>query len=257
VGLEASSWLHLIQDGDPMPLLPRCCASLSTAAEARPHAADPTLSALAEADRRGGRLARSRQRLPLVPARQTPQTSLVPYVLEEAHEVGRFAIAMADDGHSARNWDPLLQVVLARPDSPARRSLRSGAIARGISAKLIRRHPHVFAGAVAADTAAVRGQAGGDQGEEASARAASPRQQQRQSPLSDRLAKAKCAANPPWAGAMTISPKKAASAGSSGTTWAGCGRSAGGAGRASGGGRGQRATGPRPEETRRCCCSPW
>jgi len=23
VGLEASSWLHLIQDGDPMPRLPR------------------------------------------------------------------------------------------------------------------------------------------------------------------------------------------------------------------------------------------
>jgi len=28
VGIEASSWLHLVQDGDPMPRLPRLLRAL-------------------------------------------------------------------------------------------------------------------------------------------------------------------------------------------------------------------------------------
>ena len=70
--------------------------------------------------------------------------SLVPYVLEEAHEVAD-AIRHGDDRHLAEELgDLLLQVVLhARIASEAGR-FDLEQIARGISAKLIRRHPHVF-----------------------------------------------------------------------------------------------------------------
>jgi XTP/dITP diphosphohydrolase len=83
-------------------------------------------------------------------------------------------------------------------------------VARGISAKLMRRHPHVFGAAEARDSAAVRlhweaiklrEQAGADP--EAPAFPVGP------SPLSDRLA-GKVRGMPALAGAMTISRKAAA-----------------------------------------------
>ncbi len=136
--------------------------------------------------------------------------SLIPYVLEEAHEVAD-AIRHGNDAHLAEELgDLLLQVVLhARIASESGR-FDFAAVARGISAKLVRRHPHVFGAAEARDSAAVRRhweaiklreQAGADP--EAPAFPAGP------SPLSDRLA-GKVRGMPALAGAMTISRKAAA-----------------------------------------------
>jgi XTP/dITP diphosphohydrolase len=136
--------------------------------------------------------------------------SLIPYVLEEAHEVAD-AIRHGNDAHLAEELgDLLLQVVLhARIASESGR-FDFAAVARGISAKLVRRHPHVFGTAQARDSAAVRRhweaiklreQAGADP--EAPPFPAGP------SPLSDRLA-GKVRGMPALAGAMTISRKAAA-----------------------------------------------
>ena len=82
--------------------------------------------------------------------------SLVPYVLEEAHEVAD-AIRHGDDRHLAEELgDLLLQVVLHARIASEEGRFDLETIAAGITAKLIRRHPHVFAGAEATDSAAVR-----------------------------------------------------------------------------------------------------
>ena len=134
--------------------------------------------------------------------------SLVPYVLEEAHEVAD-AIRHGDDRHLAEELgDLLLQVVLHARIAAEDGRFDLESIARGISAKLIRRHPHVFADAEAADSAAVKvhweaiKQA---EQEEARGTEATPSA----SPLSDRLA-GKVRGQPALAGAMTISRKAAA-----------------------------------------------
>ena len=146
--------------------------------------------------------------------------SLVPYVLEEAHEVAD-AIRHGDDRHLAEELgDLLLQVVLhARIASEAGR-FDLAQIASGISAKLIRRHPHVFGDAEASDSAAVKAsweaikaaeraaQTAAASGPGGEGSAASPPSA---SPLSDRLA-GKVRGQAALAGAMTIS-KKAAAAG--------------------------------------------
>jgi len=137
--------------------------------------------------------------------------SLIPYVLEEAHEVAD-AIRHGNDDHLAEELgDLLLQVVLhARIASESGR-FDFAAVARGISAKLVRRHPHVFGTAEARDSASVRlhweaiklrEQAEREHSDSAAA-AAGP------SPLSDRLA-GKVRGMPALAGAMTISRKAAA-----------------------------------------------
>ena len=135
--------------------------------------------------------------------------TLIPYVLEEAHEVAD-AIRCGDDTHLVEELgDLLLQVVLhARiANEDGRFDLET--IARAISAKLIRRHPHVFADAEASDSAAVRRHWEAIKAQEAAeAQAAAPPST---SPLSDRLA-GKVRGQPSLAGAMTIS-KKAAAAG--------------------------------------------
>ena len=134
--------------------------------------------------------------------------SLVPYVLEEAHEVAD-AIRHGDDRHLAEELgDLLLQVVLhAQIGSEAGR-FNLGPIAAGISAKLIRRHPHVFAGAEAADSAAVKASWEAIKAQERAEREGGAASS---NPLSDRLA-GKVRGQPALAGAMTIS-KKAATAG--------------------------------------------
>ncbi len=82
--------------------------------------------------------------------------SLIPYVLEEAHEVAD-AIRQGDPEQLRDELgDLLLQVVLHARIASEAGQFDLAAIARGISAKLVRRHPHVFAGAAAADSAAVR-----------------------------------------------------------------------------------------------------
>ena len=79
--------------------------------------------------------------------------SLIPYVLEEAHEVAD-AIRQGDPADLQDELgDLLLQVVLHARIASEAGQFDLAAIARGISAKLVRRHPHVFAAAEAAGSA--------------------------------------------------------------------------------------------------------
>ena len=134
--------------------------------------------------------------------------SLVPYVLEEAHEVAD-AIRHGDDAHLKEELgDLLLQVVLHAQIAQDDGRFDLAEVAAGISEKLIRRHPHVFAGAEAADSAAVKANW---EAIKAAEKASDPASEASSSPLSDRLA-GKVRGQPALAGAMTIS-KKAAAAG--------------------------------------------
>ena len=82
--------------------------------------------------------------------------SLVPYVIEEAHEVAD-AIRHGDDGHLEEELgDLLLQVVLHAQIAREQSRFDLGSISRTISNKLVRRHPHVFAGGQAKDITAVK-----------------------------------------------------------------------------------------------------
>ena len=72
--------------------------------------------------------------------------SLVPYVLEEAHEVAD-AIRYGDDADLKEELgDLLLQVVLHAQIAGEENRFDLEAVVRTISAKLVRRHPHVFGG---------------------------------------------------------------------------------------------------------------
>jgi XTP/dITP diphosphohydrolase len=134
--------------------------------------------------------------------------SLVPYVLDEAHEVAD-AIRHGDDAHLAEELgDLLLQVVLHARIAEEDGRFDLTQIAAGISEKLVRRHPHVFAGAEAANSAAVKASW---EAIKAAEKAAGQDGAPSASPLSDRLA-GKVRGQPALAGAMTIS-KKAAAAG--------------------------------------------
>ena len=128
--------------------------------------------------------------------KQTHQ-SLVPYVLEEAHEVADAIRHGDDDQISEELGDLLLQVVHAQIASENNR-FDLERVARGISAKLIRRHPHVFGGELRS-------------WEEIKAEEQAKTKGDSTSPLSDRLA-SKVRGQPALAGAMTIS-KNAAKAG--------------------------------------------
>jgi XTP/dITP diphosphohydrolase len=114
----------------------------------------PTLEAIAELIAVVARLREPRTGCPW-DLEQT-HASLVPYLLEEAHEVAD-AIRHGDDNHLAEELgDLLLQVVLHGQIAGEAGRFDLAAIARGISAKLVRRHPHVFGGAEAADSTAVK-----------------------------------------------------------------------------------------------------
>ncbi len=157
--------------------------------------------------------------------------SLVPYVLEEAHEVAD-AIRHGDDRHLAEELgDLLLQVVLHAQIASETGRFDLATVCAGLGAKLVRRHPHVFAAGVgdgdgpvdrpgAMPVGANRGRAGNTaavkrsweaikaaerSGEPGSDQAVAPSA----SPLSDRLA-SKVRGQPSLAGAMTISRKAAA-----------------------------------------------
>ena len=140
--------------------------------------------------------------------------SLVPYVLEEAHEVAD-AIRHGDDSHlSEELGDLLLQVVLHAQIGTEAGRFDLAAIANGISDKLIRRHPHVFgdnAGALANHGSNGDAEAVKRSWEAIKARETSGGDAPSSSPLSDRLGR-KVRGQPALAGAMTIS-KTAAAAG--------------------------------------------
>ena len=140
--------------------------------------------------------------------KQTHQT-LVPYVLEEAHEVVD-AIRHGDDRHLKEELgDLLLQVVMHAQLAQEQQRFDLDAIALGITEKLIRRHPHVFGNAeghnsenISANWDAIKAAEQAARGETLYASS---------SPLSDQLTR-KVRGQPALAGAMTIS-RKAAKAG--------------------------------------------
>ena len=140
--------------------------------------------------------------------KQTHQ-SLVPYVLEEAHEVVD-AIRHGDDRHLKEELgDLLLQVVLHAQLAQEQQRFDLDAIARGITDKLIRRHPHVFGHAEAHDSETVSANWDSIKATEQAERGEISSEST--SPLSDQLTK-KVRGQPALAGAMTIS-RKAAKAG--------------------------------------------
>lgn len=126
--------------------------------------------------------------------------SLAPYVLEEAHEVAD-AIRNGNDTHLAEELgDLLLQVILHAQIASEAGRFDLEKIVRGLSTKLVRRHPHVFGGEAATWEEIKAAERADREGDTPSA-----------SPLTDRLA-GKVRGQPALAGAMTIS-KKAAAAG--------------------------------------------
>jgi XTP/dITP diphosphohydrolase len=132
--------------------------------------------------------------------------SLVPYVLEEAHEVAD-AIRHGDDNHLKEELgDLLLQVVLHAQIAGEEQRFDLDAIANGISEKMIRRHPHVFGDAEASSSDDVRRSWDAIKSQEQAEALAGAT-----NPLSDQL-RTKVRGLPALAGAMTIS-KKAAKAG--------------------------------------------
>lgn len=88
-------------------------------------------------------------------AQQTHQ-SLVPYLVEEAHEAVE-ALESGDDAHIAEELgDVLLQVVFhARVAAEREDGFDIDDVAGALVDKLVHRHPHVFADVEAADAAAV------------------------------------------------------------------------------------------------------
>ncbi len=174
-----------------------------------PSSSDPALAALAELVAVVAQLRDPERGCPW-DLEQT-HTSLLPYVLEEAHEVAD-AIRHGDDRHLAEELgDLLLQVVLHAQIATEAGRFDLEQISRGISAKLVRRHPHVFAGAEAGDSAAVKRSWEAIKAEEQRARqsAAGGEVPASASPLSDHLA-SKVRGQAALAGAMTISRKAAA-----------------------------------------------
>ncbi|WP_094558877.1 nucleoside triphosphate pyrophosphohydrolase [Synechococcus sp. 8F6] len=179
---------------------------------ANPNRADPSLAALAELIAVVAQLRDPEGGCPW-DIEQT-HASLVPYVLEEAHEVAD-AIRHGNDAHLAEELgDLLLQVVLHAQIASEEGRFDLAQIAQGLNEKLVRRHPHVFGEVEAADSAAVRAHWEAIKAEEQQERAEWAEGESHApsaSPLSDRLA-GKVRGQPALAGAMTIS-KKAAAAG--------------------------------------------
>ena len=75
---------------------------------------------------------------------QTPQT-LIPYVIEEAYEVVNAIRSEDKDAIAEELGDLLLQVVLQAQIASETDQFTLKEVAQGITQKLIRRHPHVFA----------------------------------------------------------------------------------------------------------------
>jgi XTP/dITP diphosphohydrolase len=74
---------------------------------------------------------------------QTPQT-LIPYVIEEAYEVVDALQTGNQKAIAEELGDLLLQVVLQTQIASEHQDFTLEDVAKGITAKLIRRHPHVF-----------------------------------------------------------------------------------------------------------------
>jgi XTP/dITP diphosphohydrolase len=159
--------------------------------------------------------------------------SLIPYVLEEAHEVADAIRQGESDPLCEELGDLLLQVVLHARIAQEAGRFDLAAIARAINAKMVRRHPHVFGpdGAANPDQAldrpadaaavAVRWEAIKLAEKQAAAAAGRPR------------TTAPAGAGEPGTGAITASPTKATAG--PGTTAAGAAASAASTAAAAGG----------------------
>jgi len=75
------------------------------------------------------------------------ERTLRPFVLEEAYEVADAIARGESDGLREELGDLLLQVVLLSRFAKEKGEFTVEDVARGICEKLVRRHPHVFAGA--------------------------------------------------------------------------------------------------------------
>jgi len=75
---------------------------------------------------------------------QTPE-SLIPYIIEEAYEVVDAIRSGDGEAIASELGDLLLQVVLQAQIASEHNQFTIAEVAQGISQKLIRRHPHVFA----------------------------------------------------------------------------------------------------------------
>ena len=87
--------------------------------------------------------------------REQTLATLVPYLVEETYEVVDALAAGNVDDHREELGDLLLQVVFQSELRFAEGKFGIDDVARGIVAKLVRRHPHVFGDTVAKDADAV------------------------------------------------------------------------------------------------------
>ena len=127
--------------------------------------------------------------------------SLIPYAIEEAHEVAN-AIRLEDDTNLCEELgDLLLQVVLHAQLASDRNSFCLTDVIQGISKKLIRRHPHVF------DTSKTFSKEEIKKNWEAIKKAEHPELNSK-TPFTDRVRK-KIRSQPAIAGSMYISQKVA------------------------------------------------
>ena len=102
-------------------------------------------------------------------AEQTPE-SLKPYLLEETYEVLEAIDSQATPAICEELGDLLLQIVFQTRIFEERGSFDLGDVAEGIAAKLVRRHPHVFAGQTVSNEESLLSQWERIKGEEKSAR---------------------------------------------------------------------------------------
>jgi MazG family protein len=87
--------------------------------------------------------------------REQTLATLVPYLVEETYEVVDALAAGSTDDHREELGDLLLQIVFQSELRFAEGAFGIDDVARGIVAKLVRRHPHVFGDATAKDADAV------------------------------------------------------------------------------------------------------
>lgn len=87
--------------------------------------------------------------------REQTMDSLKPYLIEEAFEVLEAMDEGDDAAHREELGDLLLQIVFQAEIAREEGRWDFGAVARGISEKLVYRHPHVFGEATAKDAAEV------------------------------------------------------------------------------------------------------
>lgn len=88
-------------------------------------------------------------------ARQTP-ASLVPYLLEEAHEVTEAIHEEDETALAAELGDLLLNVAFQIVLAEERRAFDAEAVTSGIEAKMRRRHPHLYGDGPAQDWEAMK-----------------------------------------------------------------------------------------------------